>query len=106
MDEAAAVLEAQDVDRGGERAGLATSTLVLDEPGLGEAAERPGGGVLADPELPSDAPDAGDREQPAVVSEMSIEGEVFENSPRRGPQPSAGLAGFRSHEQAGRCLAT
>ncbi len=61
MDEAAGVLEAQDVDRGAELTGLATLTLVLDEVGTGEAAERPGGGVLADPELEGDAPNAGHR---------------------------------------------
>ncbi len=60
VDEAAAVLEAQDVDRGGEGAGLATSTLALDETGIGEAEERPCGGVLAYPELECDAPDVGD----------------------------------------------
>ncbi len=61
MGEAAAVVEAHDVDRGPELTGLATSTSTLDEAGLGEAHERPGSGVHADAELQSDAPDVGHR---------------------------------------------
>ncbi len=54
------MLEAHDVDRSGEGAGLVPMVLALDEAGVGEAAERPGSGVLADPELEGDVPDVGD----------------------------------------------
>ncbi len=71
------MLEAHHVDRSGERARLVPTVLALDEPGIGQAAERPGSGVLADPEVAGDAPDVGDRQQAAVVIELRVEGDLF-----------------------------
>ncbi len=106
VDEAAAVREAHHVDRSGERARLVTTVLALDEAPLGQAHERTSGSVLADPEVAGDAPDIGDRQQAAVVVDVSVKGDVFENGPCGRPQPSAGLAGLWSHEQAARRLAS
>ncbi len=95
---AGGLVEVHHVDRPGELAAQVSAALALDEAGAGEAQQRPRCGVLADPELEGDTPHVGERQQPAVAIETSVEGDLFENAPRRGPELSAGLAGTRSNE--------
>ena len=80
------------VGGGSEGAAGASATKLADhEIGVGQASQGTGGGVLADPEVGSDAPDVGDGHESIVGITSGFEGDVFEHRPRRWPEigPSA-----------------
>lgn len=84
--------EAKLVCRGSERtAGLPATMQAEDEASVSQTNQASGSGVLADPEVGSDAPDVGDGHESIVRTTSGFEGDVFEHRPRRWPEigPSA-----------------